>query len=652
MKKFSNTILLSLLIGVISIAQEPFYKSFKWEQKEWNIPENDAPKTLLHVQEVIEFISEDDLFLEYYFLHKVEYINHDDEVEKNNKKYIPYYGTAQVVVAKARVIKPDQTVINLDDSDILESEDEETGRKSQFFALENLEKGDIIDMYYVLRKKPNYNGTYENIQSEYPLNEYEFSLFAPKFLGFAFELKNDTTRVNMDTTYAEKNHWYFKLNLVPALKYESQSPYGSLRKYVLYKLDKNLATGKGDLISYGVASQNIYRNIHENLGPKELKSLDKFLKKFKIDQNAPTDTIIRAVEDFIKSNVAVTDMNQDQFDNMTSIVSNRTASSFGMVKMFANTYSKLGIPYEIVLTSDRTRQYFDPDFESYHFLEQYLIYFPETKKYLCPDKYEYRYPLVPSEFTDNDGLFIQEVKIGDFKSGIGKIKHIEPLPYKSTHHNMDMKVTIEDDFSAVNFDLSQSSLGYYAYYIQSILNMVSEDVYNKIGENYLESLMEDLESDDWKFVNIGAENLQKKPLLFECKGKNEHLIEYAGEKYLFQVGKVIGPQVEMYSEDERKLPLHDDYKREFVRHIEVTIPEGYEVKNPDDLIIKSEYVNDGKQVLLFESNYKIEGQKLIIDINEFYDQLYFTVEEYPKYRDVVNSASDFNKVTLIIDKKE
>lgn len=217
---------------------------------------------------------------------------------------------------------------------------------------------------------------------------------------------------------------------------------------------------------------------------------------------------------------------------------------------------------------------------------------------------------------------------------------------------MTIHVTIPDDFSTVKMELSQSGLGYYGNYLQAFLDLISDDVYQEVGTDYLEGIMPDLKSDDWEFINIGAHNIQKLPLLFNCTASNENLIEFAGNKYLFKVGDLIGPQVEMYSEDERKLPLHDSYKREFIRHIEIEIPNGYTIKNLDDINIHTEYINGDEQVLLFESTYSLNNNLLTININEYYDQLYYSVEEYTKYRDVVNSASDFNKVTLILEKAE
>jgi hypothetical protein len=646
------TTLFCTILLTVSNGQKLFFHDFEWGNKNWDVPETEAPKTILHFHEVRDFVHEDDLFVEYYLYHKVEHINHEEEVDNNNKKYIPYYGGSDVIVAKARVIKKDSTTIELNDSQILESEDEETGRNYRFFALEGLEIGDVIDFYYVVKKNPGYNGRYTNVQGIYEIKNYQFDLFAPDHLIFAFSLKNDTNNITFDTISTGKNHWELNLTNIPALKEEESAPWGSLRKYLVYKLDENLATGGENIINYSKASQNIYESIYKDITKTELKDLQKFVKRAKLNMEAPLDTNIRKFEDYVKNNLNIVSSSDERLENISIALMANTTNTFGMVKILANAYKILGIHHEVVLTNDRTVKYFDEEFESYHNLDQYLLYFPKTQGYLIPDVFEYRYKLIPAEYMDNKGLFIKEVSLGEYNSGLGKVKYIQPLPYKSTHHNMELTATIDDNFEKVSFDIVQSGLGYYAYYLQSVLNLVSEDIYAEIGNDYLKGIMENLESDDWTFENVGSEKVQIQPLIFKCKATNDQLIEFAGDKYLFKAGLVIGPQVEMYSEDERELPLHDNYKREFVRHIEIIVPDGYEIKNPEVLEMTSDFIKEGEKVLLFESTYRYEGSKLIVDINEYYDWLYFDKDEFFKYREVVNMAADFNKVTLIIGKKE
>ena len=652
----AKKILITLTALIISAnfvaSQNLFYVDYDWDKKSIDTEKLTEPKTIIHNHEVVEFTFEGNDFVEYYFFRSVEHINHDKEIERNNRKYIPYSGASMIVDARARVIKPDDTSFELADTNILYSEDEETGRKYSFFALEGLENGDIVDFYYVIKKKASYHGSYVNIQREYPVLNYTFELLAPTNLIFAFDVKNDTNTFVLDTNISDYNKWALHMEQIEALKEEEDAPYGSLQKYLVYKLDKNIATSANNMVSYGNASQNIYNSMYASLEKSEQKALNKFMKKIDFEEGEAIDSVIRKIEDYFKTNITQNEYADNRFDDISFAISNKITTSFGMTKMLVNAYKLKGVEHELVITSDRTRKYFDGDFESFHNLDQYLIYFPETDNYLCADVFEYRYPLIPAEFADNKGLFIKEVSLGEFTSGAGKVKYINPLPYKSTHHNMTIHATIPDDFSTVELEISQSGLGYYGNYLQAFLDLISDDVYEEVGVDYLEGIMPDLESDDWEFVNIGAHNIQKLPLIFNCTATNKNLIEFAGNKYLFKVGDLIGPQVEMYSEDERKLPLHDSYKREFVRHIEITIPDGYTIKNPDDINIKTEFVKDEQQVLLFESAYEVKDNLLIIDINEYYDQLYYTVEEYPNYRDVVNSASDFNKVTLVLEKVE
>ena len=328
------------------------------------------------------------------------------------------------------------------------------------------------------------------------------------------------------------------------------------------------------------------------------------------------------------------------------------ASSFGITKLLANTYQILGINHQIVLTSDRTILEFDPDFESYNYLSKYLFYFPDTEDYIIPSSFEYRYGLLPYEYTNNYGLFIKPVALGNLKTALGKIKFINPYGYDKSVHNHDVKAVISEDFSQVNLHVVQTSLGYYAAPLQAYIDILSEDIKTNIAEETMENFVAKSEITKWDIKNGTGSLVNKKPLLMEFDAINTELIDIAGDKYLFKVGELIGPQVELYSEEERRLPVYSDYKRTFDRTIEIEVPKGYKVKNIDDLKVHSEFVKNNEMKLLFDSKYTLTDNIIKIDIHEFYDQIYFNLDEYQYYRNVVNSASDFNKIVLILEKAD
>ena len=48
------------------------------------------------------------------------------------------------------------------------------------------------------------------------------------------------------------------------------------------------------------------------------------------------------------------------------------------------------VNYEIVITSNRYYYRFDSEFFDPNMLREYLIYFPKEKKYIAPNRLEYR----------------------------------------------------------------------------------------------------------------------------------------------------------------------------------------------------------------------------------------------------------------------
>ena len=81
-----KTICLLILLGLFYSGHGQFYESYDWEDP-MDPPTDTLDKIILKKREVVEFVFEENSFLEYYLLHEIDYINSDDQVEKNNKKF-------------------------------------------------------------------------------------------------------------------------------------------------------------------------------------------------------------------------------------------------------------------------------------------------------------------------------------------------------------------------------------------------------------------------------------------------------------------------------------------------------------------------------------------------------------------------------------
>jgi hypothetical protein len=85
--------------------------------------------------------------------------------------------------------------------------------------------------------------------------------------------------------------------------------------------------------------------------------------------------------------------------------------------------------------------------------------------------------------------------------------------------------------------------------------------------------------------------------------------------------------------------------------IKIHLPSGYQVKNADDLLIDIAYADEDDVPFSFKSEYRIADNVLTISIEEFYKEIYAPLSRYEDFRKVVNAAADFNKITLVLEKK-
>ena len=135
------------------------------------------------------------------------------------------------------------------------------------------------------------------------------------------------------------------------------------------------------------------------------------------------------------------------------------------------------------------------------------------------------------------------------------------------------------------------------------------------------------------------------------KSKSGELIEQAGNKLLLKIGLAIGPQVEMYQEKPRQQPVYIEFGNVQERKIDFVIPDGYTIKNPDDIKLNQTFSENGELTMGFVSDYSIKGNLLSIHIMEQYRNVTYPLSQFDQYRKIINTSSDFNKVVLVLEKK-
>jgi hypothetical protein len=552
-----------------------------------------------------------------------------------------------IVTLKARAINKEGKVTNFDQKNLKEVKDEKTDNTYRIFAIEGVEAGSEIEYFYTLKTNGKTQESYY-IQQETPIREFGFLLVSPKSLAFDFRVYNDEGKVTKDTLNGQ-NRYSYKREKIAGLHEEAFSFVDAYRMRLEFKLAYNFTNSTARLNTWAHAGRVFYRSLTES-NKEEDKELDKFIKTLKDNPQSPPVTRIKLIEDKIKTLIRINKNSSDPaLGELAEILKSRQASEEGITKVMFLTYERLSIPVQLVVTCNREYAKFDGGFDSWAFLDDYLLYFPQTNGFLTPNDFELRYPLIPQKLSGHKGLFIEPVAVGDLKTGITWVRDIPALPYTSDSDNLDIEVRFAEDMESNIVNHTRILIGYDAASMIPYYEAMSEEQRKEFVEAIFKSSIPDLQLDKWSVNTAVVDHLPE--IKIATSYTTNFFLERAGPRTLFKIGELIGTQSELYSEEERQLPIENTHNRGYSRIIRFYIPEGYRVNNLEALKMRVEY-KDGDQVpFSFVSDYTEKGNEVTVKLDEYYKELYAPLERYEDFRKVINAAADFNKVTLVLMKK-
>ena len=224
---------------------------------------------------------------------------------------------------------------------------------------------------------------------------------------------------------------------------------------------------------------------------------------------------------------------------------------------------------------------------------------------------------------------------------------------QTTKHNHKVKVDFTASLDNPTFTYELLLEGYYAQSIQPVYSYITTpDQKKELDDNILKSLLAGVTVSNYTIENTGIENLAVKPFIIKATSTSSTLVDKAGNKYLFKVGELIGPQVEMYQDEERKFDVENDYNRSYYRELSFSLPDNYKVNNLNALKMKVEMLEKGIPTCYFVSDYEvIDGKTIVVKVHEDYKSIYYPKERFQEYRKVINASADFNKIVLVLEKK-
>lgn len=579
--------------------------------------------------------------------HNIVRPSNDNALESINKIYIPTGGKViDILNIRSRAISKSGKTIELDQNNIKEIEDEESDSGYRIFAVEGAEVGGEVEYLYTKRV---HGSTFinEKIQFTSPIKRFEFTLQCPENLEFEFATVNDTTKVMQLDTLKNLNKYAVAFNNIPEFVSERFSAGDANIKRIDFKLAYNSSGGKKRLNTFSVAGKTIFENAN-TLSKEEQKALVDFIKKHdKKHLNAINR--LRNLEHEAKKELS---LDQNAPDDLAHLLKNKLGEKKAFVKLIVGVLNYLQIKYEIVATSGRFEKKFHESFDSWNYLDEYLIYLSNTQKYLAPHSMALRYGYVPSRLTATKGIFVSNDKIID--DYFFPITRIDYIPEKDYSHSMtDLSINVSFDELASNNTVSvkRTFINRDAFFFKYALLWMDQEKRKKRIEDVIRYLAPDA---DIMSINLEKEGLSydqwNDPISVASTYNTAAYIEQAGPSILFKIGELIGPQSELYQEKERIYDIESLNNHGYHDDIIIQIPKGYTIQNPKDIIIDRSLMSEGRKVCAFKTSYEIDGQELKVTLDEYYDQLLFPANRFEEFREVINAAADWNKVVLVLKK--
>ena len=652
MKRILSAITLTMLTMAGVITAQDRDKKIMWEEKPDYISivaGHESENAIgIFYDEKTEYMYNPDGDLEMvHTLHRRIRLATDDAVNGFNKLSVSMSDVIEMIETKARVIKPDGKTVEFNQENIREIVDGESRDNFRIFAIDGIEKGDDLE-YLIIRRMKSANFGRAFYQFEFPVLKASFELISPKNLKYAAKGYNGFPQPVADTTADGRNRLFCSTENLTGLRSEEYFYQNPGRARVEFKLEYNLARGRGSILRWSDAAQRIYELIYSDV---DQKSVQKWLKSVGAGRGTSLEKAA-AIEDYIKNNIHIDEGDSPEFNDLEFVRTRKVTDEQGVVRVYANLFRALGIKHEIVLTSERDHLKFDPDFQSWNYLRKYLIFLQDDRVYIDPANDLFRIGCVPGELTATWGLFISVVKIGDFESGVGKIKYIEPAPYSDNYDNMYIEISADPQTSVTRIKSSRGLKGLSGGYISLIYRNVDEEKKQELLKSVMESKAT---NPDYTTLTAADKTdidfMRDAGFIILSDFSTASLLETAGDKLLLNFGEIIGPQVELYDQENKERSAESDFNRWYYRRLVFRVPEGYRIANPEASEMKITGNAGGETAFGFISSWTYSGDTYTVDIDEYYKRIFIEPSEFAGFRNVVNAAANFNKVVLILEKK-
>ncbi len=635
---------------------DPEYKNYHWDNSptlhELPADEQKMGVVVIKDKRIIEYYSQNKDIVMYITHHMIIRVNSDKAIEEANTVYIPAPEGVVLEDVQARSITKEGKVTTLNSANIKDVDNYENMGHYKIFAIDGIELGSEVEFMYTLMEPSRKYGT-EYVRINSLVKNLRVDIYSPPAFIFDAKSYNGFPDMQTDTTMTAKHHIFFDGTDIKGYDREEYSGENGALMRMEYKYAYNANGDPGErLDTWSDFCRGVYESFYHEITKKDRKVAQNVIDTMKL-AGLTEEEKIRKIESCIKTTISLKqDVLGKNNSTLETILTTHVADETGMLKLYDQLYSDAGIKHEIVLTTDRFDKPFDGDFDSWAYLQKYLIYFPGPGNYIAPMEPMSRYGYVPDDWVCQQGIFMHPVTIGkDFHTGVGQVRDIFCNDWKQSMNDLYENIKFDLDMGMANIHLKETFSGYEGYQIQPIYSFLSDQDKKDVIDRIVKIIFQDAKPTNVSVTGYKENELFRQPFIVEADLSTNSALEQAGNKFLFKVGQLIGPQSELYDDTVRHTPVENHHNHGYHRELAFELPDGYIVTNLNAVNMDVFHETGGERDMEFHSYYKTDGNKVTVIIDENYKQIRYPISMYEDFRKVINASADFNKVVLFIEKK-
>ena len=639
-KKFLFLGFLLIVLSVNSFSQS--YLNINWDDKTGDLKTSNHDLQGIFSNHYVEYFNSkfsDEVYI-YETHHMKTKINKITD-DSNNDIFISKINVSEIVDVKSKIIN-DDTTATYGFEEMKKMIDKSTSSENyNYYKIPGIKEQDIVEVIYTVKRDFNFNGN-KIIEESYPILSSKFILIENDFKS-NIKIYNSFNSFVEDTLIDGKKSKIINFKNLDATSNEQYSTPIANKIKVSYQCYENRED-----VSQTEYWNNLVQNLRELFFPSSINpiAIDLFNEIQKNNISIPENeiSISNKIDEYIKNNFIISDDDDPNLNEISYIFDNKISNDFSIIQVYTNLLKAAKVDYEVAISCNRYFLKFDPELFDPNQLREFVIYLPNSEKYISPNRIEYRVSEAPDDLLGNYGVFIDKNLDYYFSEITQSDKNFSEIKKK-------IEISIPKNLKKLKIKENRSFSGYWAIMNRNYVSLSENEETDFLIDYFTINGLDNKKVTNYNIKNFDiSNNSYNTPLRINSTITTTELVEEVDGLVYLKVGKVIGLQSNLFDDNKRINEIEINFPNSYEYQIEVEIPKGYRVSDYSELNKAKEFLSvDGSISAKFNSKATLNNNKINIVINEFYKNLRYDKGRYQEFREVINAAAKFYESTVILE---